>query len=138
MAYRSDVRIIVSKNGYEELKKYVDNNLPVEEKKYNLLENTDLKLFKDDQVLLGWNSVKWYEYSDFKEVDSIMNGLIDLQEKEYSYRFARIGEQIDDIEERYVDGNNDSNIYLEYPAIDRYFYDDHFIIESEKEEELEV
>ena len=81
MAYRSDVRIIVSKNGYEELKKYVDNNLPVEEKKYNLLENTDLKLFKDDQVLLGWNSVKWYEYSDFKEVDSIMNGLKDLQEK---------------------------------------------------------
>lgn len=138
MAYRSDVRIIVSKNGYEELKKYVDNNLPVEEKKYNLLENTDLKLFKDDQVLLGWNSVKWYEYSDFKEVDSIMNGLKDLQEKEYSYRFARIGEQMDDIEERYVDGNNDSNIYLEYPAIDRYFYDDHFIIESEKEEELEV
>lgn len=32
MAYRSDVRIIVSKNGYEELIKYVDNNLPVEEK----------------------------------------------------------------------------------------------------------
>lgn len=138
MSYRSDVRIIVSKKGYEELKKYVDNNLPIEEKKYNLLDNTDLKLFRDDQVLLGWNSVKWYEYSDFKEVDSIMNGLIDLQEKEYSYRYARIGEQMDDIEEKYVDGNNDSNIYLEYPEIDRYFYDDHFIIEPEKEEELEV
>lgn len=138
MSYRSDVRIIVSKKGYEELKKYVDNNLPIEEKKYNLLDNTDLKLFRDDQVLLGWNSVKWYEYSDFKEVDSIMNGLMDLQEKEYSYRYARIGEQMDDIEEKYVDGNNDSNIYLEYPEIDRYFYDDHFIIEPEKEEELEV
>lgn len=44
MAYRSDVRIVVSSKGYEELKKYVSDNLPPDLKQYNLLDNTDLKI----------------------------------------------------------------------------------------------
>lgn len=138
MAYRSDVRIVVSSKGYEELKKYVSDNLPPDLKQYNLLDNTDLKLLRKDQIMLGWNAVKWYEYTDFKEVDSIMDGLVSLKDKNYSYRYVRLGEQFDDIDEKYVDGELDKDIFLEYPQIERYFNDDLFIIEVNKNEEMEV
>lgn len=138
MAYRSDVRIVVSSKGYEELKKYVSDNLPPDLKQYNLLDNTDLKLLRKDQIMLGWNAVKWYEYVDFKEVDSIMDGLDSLKDKNYSYRYVRLGEQFDDIDEKYVDGESDKDIFLEYPQIERYFNDDLFIIDVNKNEEMEV
>lgn len=138
MAYRSDVRIVVSSKGYEELKKYVSDNLPPDLKQYNLLDNTDLKLLRKDQIMLGWNAVKWYEYADFEEVDSIMDGLDSLKDKNYSYRYVRLGEQFDDIDEKYVDGESDKDIFLEYPQIERYFNDDLFIIEVNKNEEMEV
>ena len=138
MAYRSDVRIVVSSKGYEELKKYVSDNLPPDLKQYNLLDNTDLKLLRKDQIMLGWNAVKWYEYADVEEVDSIMDGLNSLKDKNYSYRYVRLGEQFDDIDEKYVDGELDKDIFLEYPQIERYFNDDLFIIEVNKNEEMEV
>lgn len=138
MAYRSDVRIVVSSKGYEELKKYVSDNLPPDLKQYNLLDNTDIKLLRKDQIMLGWNAVKWYEYADFKEVDSIMDGLDSLKDKNYSYRYVRLGEQFDDIDEKYVDGELDKDIFLEYPQIERYFNDDLFIIEVNKNEKMEV
>lgn len=138
MAYRSDVRIVVSSKGYEELKKYVSDNLPPDLKQYNLLDNTDLKLLRKDQIMLGWNAVKWYEYADFEEVDSIMDGLDSLKDKNYSYRYVRLGEQFDDIDEKYVDGESDKDIFLEYPQIERYFNDDLFIIDVNKNEEMEV
>ena len=138
MAYRSDVRIVVSSKGYEELKKYVSDNLPPDLKQYNLLDNTDLKLLRKDQIMLGWNAVKWYEYADFEEVDSIMDGLDSLKDKNYSYRYVRLGEQFDDIDEKYVDGESDKDIFLEYPQVERYFNDDLFIIDVNKNEEMEV
>lgn len=138
MAYRSDVRIVVSSKGYEELKKYVSDNLPPDLKQYNLLDNTDLKLLRKDQIMFGWNAVKWYEYANFKEVDSIMDGLDSLKDKNYSYRYVRLGEQFDDIDEKYIDGELDKDIFLEYPQIERYFNDDLFIIEVNKNEEMEV
>ena len=74
MGYISDVRIIMSKNGYKKFKSYVkeylDNYKPSEEDKlsgytvgstHSLLDNTDI--FKDldssNEIYLGWDCVKW-------------------------------------------------------------------------------
>ena len=52
--------------------------------------------------------------------------------------YVRLGEKFDDIDEKYVDGESDKDIFLEYPQIERYFNDDLFIIEVNKNEEMEV
>lgn len=46
MAYVSDVRILTTENGYNELRKFVDSYLTDEDKKYNLLYNADVNICK--------------------------------------------------------------------------------------------
>ena len=127
MGYRSDVRIIVSKKGYKELKKFVDEDA----KKYatpdydhNLLNNLDVKIENDHEVLIGWNYIKWYQPNAdwYQDVGCIERGLDHLNELGYSTHFARIGEDYGDIDEF----NNEcwlDEYELDYPYIVRCFDD---------------
>ena len=135
MGYRSDIRIITSKDGFERLKEFIKEYLKDNKEDYNLLEECDIKEEGKEQCYFGWNYVKWYEH-DYPEVIAIMEGLNHLEENEYSYRYMRIGESYDDIEEQSYDGEKDENIYLEYPNMLREF-DDNYIIESIKENQIE-
>lgn len=135
MGYRSDIRIITSKDGFEKLKEFIKEYLKDNKEDYNLLEECDIKEEGKEQCYFGWNYVKWYEHS-YPEVIAIMEGLNHLGENEYSYRYMRIGESYDDIEEQSYDGKKDENIYLEYPNMLREF-DDNYIIESIKENQIE-
>ena len=122
MGYRSDVRIVTSKKGFEKLKEYVEKYLKEHNEKYNLLENLDTDIKNDNECYFGWNSVKWYQYS-YKDVDAIMYGLDYLEENEYSYRFARIGEYNDDYEDLYYDSNKEDEKNIEFPYLIREFDD---------------
>lgn len=135
MGYRSDVRIVVSNNGYDELKKYVNKYLNENKEDFSLL--TDPDLFKQNKysTYLGWNSVKWYEGS-YKDVDSIMEGLNHLKEKDMSYRYARIGESYDDYEEMDYESDNESEQDLEYPSMLREFDDEYISHEFEIQDNL--
>lgn len=126
MGYRSDIRIVTSKEGYEKLKEFVTNYLKEHNEDYNLLEECDIRQEGKNQVYFGWNYLKWYEGS-YKEVDAIMEGLNYLGENEYLYRYSRIGESYDDYEEQYYDGNKEKENYLEYPNLIREF-DDEYIL----------
>lgn len=125
MGYRSDVRIVVTKEGYKKLEEFVENYLKGIEiaKQYNLLNHKDIEKVTEEYHYLGWNYIKWYE-GDYEDVNSIVKGLDYLAENDFSFRFARIGEQYDDIEERNFDSEKEG--YLEYPSILREFDDDIF------------
>lgn len=126
MGYRSDIRIVTSKDGFEKLKEFVTKYLEekkLDNKEYNLLDSMDVIVEGKGQVYFGWNYLKWYE-GDYTEVDSIMEGINYLGENEYSYRYMRIGESYEDIEEQSYDGEKDK-IYLEYPNMIREFDDDY-------------
>ena len=101
MGYRSDVRILVSKRGYEILEKGVLEYLKEKQRgdDYNLLNSCDVKQIdeKYGEVYLGWNWVKWYT-NEFDDVDAVMYGLRKVKEADFSYQFARIDESEDDIE----------------------------------------
>lgn len=128
MGYRSDIRIVTSKDGFKKLKEFVIKYLEekkLDTKEYNLLDSMDVKAEGKEQVYFGWNWMKWYE-GDYPEVDSIMEGINHLGEKEYSYRYMRIGESYDDIEEQSYDGEKDNEIDLEYPNMLREF-DDNYV-----------
>ncbi|MDD4188217.1 MAG: hypothetical protein PHX04_05645 [Bacilli bacterium] len=129
MGYRSDVRIVTSQKAYRELQEYVekylakDKDLEVD----NLLECTDINITGKNGILIGWNGIKWCEYCDFKGVDAISAGLKNLRIKEYSFRFARFGDDYGDYEEIYHDGNDNKANYLPFVSLNRSFDDDEII-----------
>lgn len=123
MGYRSNVRIITSKKGFEELQKQVKKILDKKSYNFNLLDDPSILVKGRKGVLIGWDYIKWYEYSDFKDVDAINEALAYLSEKNIGYRFARIGESYDDFEERNEDGKDDD--YLPYPSVIREFDDEY-------------
>lgn len=126
MGYRSDVKVLVSRKGYVELKEFVEKE-SVKFKKsedgydFNLLKIADQIRCDGDQVLISWNDVKWYE-GCYNDVDLIMDGLTHLDNEGYSYRFYRVGESYDDIEETCIDGDKDPN--LDYLWVVRYIEDE--------------
>lgn len=141
MGYRSDIRIVTSKTGFEKLTEFVENYLKerdLDAKEYNLLESPDIKLKGKEQYYLGWNWKKWDE-GDCPKVDAIMDGINYLGENEYSYRYMRIGESYDDIERQDYDGEKDKEICLEYPNMIREFDDEYIknLLEDKKIENPE-
>lgn len=142
MGYRSDVRIITSKDGYKQLQRHVQKYLKDKKSDYNLLDNLDLMSVSSKGVLIGWDTIKWYEWSDFTHIDSVMDSLQKLKEDDYSYRYARIGENYEDIEEEYYDSRNRGDDYIPYIEIIRDFDDDYMkkelIADAKKEKDKGV
>lgn len=130
MGYRSDVRIVVTKKGYDELNKYINEYIDKKENldsDYNLLNHTDVKFENNNSIYLGWNNEKWYEYSKYEDINAIMEGIEHLKDNDFSYRYARIGESIDDIEARHYESNIESEQDIEYPMFRRDFDDEYTI-----------
>ena len=90
----------------------------------NLLNNFDIRAVNSDSVYLGWNDIKWYDYED---VNAIVYGLKYLEENDYSYRFARLGEDYDDYEEKYYDSDSEKENHLEFPSVLREFEDEYIM-----------
>ena len=114
MGYRSNVRIRTTKEGFETMKKnvekYIKENISEENLKgydYNLLNSAEITE-AGNSITLDWSWVKWYDgIQGYEDVDAIMNSLDILDEENIDYQYMRIGEEVDDIEERW-NINNDS------------------------------
>lgn len=110
MGYRSDVRIVVSPKGYEKLKEHYEMLIAQCEGVSSLLD--DATTYREDEknVVFGWDDIKWYDFS-YDDVSCMMKTLDYLEENDFGYRFARIGEELGDIDRRENDGNEDSENY---------------------------
>lgn len=112
MGYRSDVRIRTTKEGLEIMKKfvekYIEEKVPQEKRNgydYNLLNSAEITE-GSDCITLDWTDIKWYENCQgYEDVDAIMNSLDILDEKDIDYQYMRIGEENDDIDERWSINN---------------------------------
>ena len=125
MGYRSDVRIITSKKGFEELTGFVKKYLG-EGYKYNLLDSLEINEDRGDQIYFGWNYLKWYDgFAGYENVTAIEEGLEHLAESGYGYRFARLGENYDDYEELNDDGDNED--WLDWIYVTRKFDDEEVV-----------
>ena len=125
---KSNVRIVTSIEGYKKLKEYIDNYIKEHSGNkdlINLLDKIDLKYESNRQCYLGWNDYNWNQYSN-ENVELVMNGLFELIDNNYSYRFYRLGRENDDYEEYHFDSTLESEKNLEYPNITREF-DDRYI-----------
>ena len=116
---------------YEELKQFVKKYLEKYNEEYNLLERCAIKEEGEKQVYFGWDSLKWDE-GYYREVDAIMEALRYLSENGYSYRYSRMGEDYEDYEEQYNNGEKDNEEDLEFPCLIRQF-DDEYVLSSIKD-----
>lgn len=98
MGYYSDVRIVVSNEGFKKLSEYVNGHT----NDINLLNNCDVFIKENNEICIGWNFFKWWD--EFPEVKTVMEGLEILESEDYSYRFSRLGG--DAIEEFGYDSKN--------------------------------
>ena len=112
MGYRSDCRLRTTKEGYEIMKKEIDKYLKKakKEKEFdyepkNIFEYCNKIVVENEIVTADWNYMKWYD--DYTEIMAFNNALGILQEKDIDYQFMRVGENLEDIEERWS-VNNDS------------------------------
>ena len=62
-----------------------------------------------------------------KTLMQLFYGLKHLEENDYSYRFARLGEDYDDYEEKYYDSDSEKENYLEFPSVLREFEDEYIM-----------
>ncbi len=117
MGYYSDVRIVVTNEGFKRLSEYVNEHT----NDINLLNNCDVFIKGNNEICIGWNFFKWWD--EFPEVKAVMHGLENLENEDYSYRFSRLGgdgtEQLD-----YDSEEKENDIPLAYPNFEMYFNDE--------------
>lgn len=92
MGYHSDVSINILKKDYEDLKARVENASDIVK---NLFKYAT-KRIGDEQVVLTFSSVKWYD--GYEDVDFFMSYIDELSEKEHPYRYIILGEDSEDIQ----------------------------------------
>lgn len=113
MGYRSDVKLITTKEGWERIKKEV-SRVGVDEK-YSLISDVGDSICGGKYVLAEWDDVKWYEGRD-EEVDAIMRGLRWFDTEHIPYQYLRIGEDWEDYE-RLSEECYDNSDYKDMPYL---------------------
>ena len=122
MSYYSDIRICTTKEGYEELCKFVNEKLEgTVAYNYNLMNSPDVFFEGNGNVYFGWNSVN--HFYDSEEGSAVLRGLDYIEAKGHGYKYSCIGEALDDSEERCCDGENDT-VFIEWPCLIRTFDDE--------------
>ena len=111
MGYYSDIRLIVTKRGYELIKEHESNE------ESNILGDVEINKEVGDIVYLGWNNEKGLELRE--ELEEAMNVLGDM---DLSYRLTIIGDNLDDIEENSYTSSKDD--FIPYPSLTRQFDED--------------
>lgn len=119
MGYRSDVRVITTVKGYEEIRGKIDDS------KYGyLLNKAVFSVIKktEKQVYFGWTYIKWYSsYADVKFVEEL------LEQLKEPYRFGRLGEEGGDFET----WSNDKAEEVGLPEIyEMHEIDDNYVMEE--------
>lgn len=94
MGYRSDVKIITTKEGWARINEEVRK---VSEGEDRLVSDVATLICDGKYVLAEWDDVKWYETYD-SGVDAIMRELKRFDAEHIPYQYLRIGEDWDDME----------------------------------------
>ena len=111
MGYYSQVAISMSKENYERLKVFDKENRDLKD----LLDIAEIKE-RNEVIVLSWDSLKWYP--DFAGVQAIEEFLASISDRNESYSFIRLGEEIDDTQIERCYGEEDDDDICD--AIDVY------------------
>lgn len=103
MGYRSDVAYVIVFETVEDLKKFVAVNQLIEERKQALNECRVEVGSSDDHPLISFSlsDVKWYEsFDDVQAHNELLCYLDESEDIKAAAYFVRIGEEMEDIEQK--------------------------------------
>lgn len=97
MGYRSDVKLITTKAGWERLENAVSQAQSKYAREYWITsEVRTMTLCDDKYVLAEWDDIKWY--ASFEDVGAFMKELYDMAKEHVAFKFLRVGEDYEDVE----------------------------------------
>lgn len=99
MGYRSDVKLITTKEGWEKIDKAARKAAGVTDEDTPYLTDSSCwtPICGGKYVLAEWEDIKWYEgYNG--EVDAVMQVLTRLDGAAIPYHFMRVGEDYNDVQ----------------------------------------
>lgn len=113
MGYYSEVGLVLSKKGMEQFQEKIDSIDPNSETYQNLcalISNSDVSTEPLDsgEKLFHWDWIKWYE--SFSEIAFFETLMDDLDPEDFL--FLRVGESIEDVEEKGAFCDNSFNFNL--------------------------
>lgn len=114
MGYRSDIRLIIKKEGLDVIKKLCEKEQGELQK--NLIERAKIRKDVLDLIYIGWNRING------ADADFIENALNSVEENDITYKIAIIGENYDDIKMYEYVSEKDKNIPK--PYVERKFNED--------------
>lgn len=107
MGYRSDVKMVTTKEGWERIKHAVKAVNP--DHTYLVDDELVVPVCNGKYMLYEINWTKWYD--EYPEVDAFMRTLFLLERDNIPYNFIRVGEDWGDVEE------HSNAMYDKYPDL---------------------
>ena len=112
MSYRSNVAIMITAENKDNFKKYLEE-LKTDKLLKELVLCGEISDNGVDGIRLSWENIKWYNtFGTYPEINAFEDWLDKIIEDDAtSYHFIRIGEDLEDIEER-VEGDPKYWVYI--------------------------
>lgn len=122
MGYRSDVKLITTKEGWERIDKAVRKaeNITQEDidaGKYWLTDENCWGIICDGHYIIAeWEDIKWYDWGG-NDVSTFMKELSKLDDDDIPYEFMRVGEDYEDVEYLYYSSSEYYEKYKDMPSL---------------------
>lgn len=120
MGYRSDVKLVTTKEGWKRIKHAVKTASP-DWYTWLISDEYIVPVCNSKYVLYEIEDVKWYE--QYKEVESFMHSLFMFEHNNIPYNFIRLGEDWGDVEE------HNNAMYDKYPDLPSLSVNQEIIVE---------
>ena len=108
MSTKYDVRIITSKEGFNQMKAFIDKELEGKENKiiFDAFNELSVKMETPNFILIGWNNVKFE--ADFLKYKLIKRALEKLEDMNIGYSISKCDNSVEFDEYRFdAKGNNE-------------------------------
>ena len=101
MGYRSEVVLAVDKEIMPEFLAHLATNDEAKTMVFADHCHLDQDYCDEGHLLVTWNSIKWYEsYPEVNVIEKFISEMEEAADKSEMFRFVRIGEDYDDVENR--------------------------------------
>lgn len=112
MGYRSEVMVAITVENEDNFKKYLEELK--DNRFFHLIDGDTISTNGKDGIKLHWPSIKWYNtFGSYPEINEFESWLDEIVEDEgTSYHFIRVGEELEDVEER-IEGDPNYWVYID-------------------------
>ena len=101
MGYRSEVVLAVDKKLMPEFLAHLATNDEAKTMVFADHCHLDQDYCDEGHLLVTWNSIKWYEsYPEVNVIEKFISEMEEAADKSEMFRFVRVGEDYDDIDNR--------------------------------------